>query len=133
MAYITYDDYKYSGLTELSETEFNQLLPKAEIVLDGKTNYFYKNNVLSSDNPQRKQAFITSLCLIIEQMSQTGITSEIDVLSLQSLSIGSTALSFKNGAQFSIIPSEAVRLLGSVGLTYAGVNYIRHGKGGKDV
>lgn len=127
MAYITYDDYKNSGLSDIDEKVFNKLLPKAEIALDSKTNYFYKENDLISDNPRRKEAFIMALCLTIEQMDQTGIISDVDVLSLQNLSIGSTSIGFKDSANLiQVIPSEGIRLLGSVGLRYSGVAYTRY-------
>lgn len=127
MTYITYDDYKYSGLSDIDEKVFNNLLPKAEIALDSKTNYFYKNNDLNSDNPRRKEAFIMALCLTIEQMERTGIISEADILALQNLSIGSTSLGFKDSANLiQVIPKEGVRLLDSVGLRYSGVSYTHH-------
>lgn len=127
MAYITYDDYKYSGLSDIDEKVFNKLLPKAEIALDSKTNYFYKENDLTSDSPRRKEAFIMALCLTIEQMDQTGIISDVDVLSLQNLSIGSTSLGFKDSTNLiQVIPSEGIQLLGSVGLRYSGVAYTRY-------
>lgn len=127
MSYITYDDYKNSGLANIDEITFKKLLPKAEIAMDSKTNYFYKENDLNSDNPRRKEAFITALCLTIEQMDQTGIISEIDILSLQNISIGSTSLGFKDSLNLvQIVPSEALGLLGSVGLRYSGVAYTRH-------
>ena len=126
-SYLTFEEWTGFGLNyEMNETTFQNLEKRAEIVLDIETRYFYQHNDLEADNVTRRLAFKRAMALTIEQMDKTGITSEVDKLTLSSLSIGQTSFSLGNKGQsaLTIVPLEAFHLLSSVGLTYKGARYV---------
>lgn len=138
MHYLTYEEFKdiMSG-TEITETQFNEELPKAEIQIDAVTHYFYAGGLhdLNDDVKSNKKfryrrasAFKQALCLIIDFAIQTGVTNSNDVVSgdVKSISIGRTHIE-TNGASATYgrtaVPDEAISILAYWGLMYRGVPY----------
>ena len=126
MAYLTFTEWEGIGLSDIAEELFQKLEKRAEIALDNETIYFYQHHDLDADNAARQLAFKRAMALTIEQMDKTGITSEVDKITMSSLSIGQTSFSLGNKDQtsFSIVPLEAIHLLSSVGLNYKAVRYV---------
>lgn len=126
MAYLTFKEWKEFGFADIEEKEFERLEKKAAIALDNETRYFYRKYNLDSDSAIRRLAFKHAMALTIEQMFNTGITSLADKLALSSISLGRTSISVSKDslAKFSLVPSEAIHLLSSVGLLYKGVPYV---------
>lgn len=93
MAYLTYTEYEALGLSNLTASEFNDLIGKASFVLDSQTRDFYQFTDLESDMPYRKQKFKMAVALQVEYMHQSSATSTYEANTPQSWSIGRTSVS----------------------------------------
>ena len=93
MAYLTYTEYEALGLSNLTASEFNDLIGKACFVLDSQTRDFYQFTDLESDMPYRKQKFKTAVALQVEYMHQSSSTSTYEANTPQSWSVGRTSVS----------------------------------------
>ena len=117
MSYLTLEEYKELGFAEIEE--FSELKLKAEMAVDLYTNYFYQNNNLEDDFPQRKKA--------------VKLATAEDKHSLGSLSIGRTTVNYgSSGSSPAKIEAskynlalDTMNLLKSVGFGYRGVCYDR--------
>lgn len=93
MAYLTYTEYEALGLSNLTQSEFDDLISKASFVLDSQTRDFYQFTDLESDMPYRKQKFKTAVALQVEYMHQSSATSTYEANTPQSWSVGRTSVS----------------------------------------
>lgn len=135
--YLTFQEWESMGFsTSLTETEFNQLLPFAEITIDNVTRYYYKFHDLNSDEKEfRKISFKRAVALLILYMFNTGIKTSSDFETLNafsSISIGRTSVSkgsknstAQNNSNESFPPQEVYDCLALTGLLYRGVRYDR--------
>ena len=136
--YLTYDEFKTLGLSDISEEDFEKAIIKAEIQIDMVTNFFYANglhdlqNDLISSNKRlnmRAKAFKKALGMIVCYAIETGVSSSNDAISgnVKSVSIGRTHLDTSGTASVtygnSAVPNEAVALLFHWGFLYKGVDY----------
>ena len=136
--YLTYDEFKTLGISDMSEEDFKKAIVKAEIQIDMVTNFFYANglndlqNDLISSNKRlnmRAKVFKRALGLIICYAIETGVSSSNDVISgnVKNISIGRTHLDTDGTASAtygnSAVPNEAVALLFHWGFLYKGVDY----------
>lgn len=136
--YLTYDEFKALGISDISEDNFNEAIAKAEFQIDMVTNFFYANglhdlqNDLISSNKRlnmRAKAFKRALGIIVCYAIETGVTSSNDAISgnVKSLSIGRTHLDTSGTASAtygkSSVPNEAMALLFHWGFLYKGVDY----------
>ncbi len=93
MAYLTYTEYEALGLSNLTASEFNDLIGKACFVLDSQTRDFYQFTDLESDMLYRKRKFKMAVALQVEYMHQSSATSTYEANTPQSWSIGRTSVS----------------------------------------
>lgn len=136
--YLTYDEFKALGISDISEENFNKAITKAEIQIDMVTNFFYADGLHDLQNDlispkkrlnMRAKAFKKALGIIICYAIETGVSSSNDAISgnIKSLSIGRTHLdtSGTDSAIYgnSAVPNEAMALLFFWELLYKGVDY----------
>lgn len=136
--YLTYDEFKALGISDISEENFNEAITKAETQIDMVTNYFYADglhdlqNDLSSPKKylnMRAKAFKKALGIIICYAIETGVSSSNDAISgnIKSISIGRTHLDASGTDSVtygnSAVPNEAMALLFHWGFLYKGVDY----------
>ena len=128
MAYLTYTEYEALGLSNLTASEFDDLISKASFVLDSQTRDFYQFTDLESDMPYRKQKFKMAIALQVEYMHQSNATSTYEANTPQSWSIGRTSVSeasrYSNTGRNeapSIVCEDALIALSGSGLLYRGV------------
>ena len=128
MAYLTYTEYEALGLSNLTPSEFNDLISKASFVLDSQTRDFYQFTELESDMPYRKQKFKMAVALQVEYMHQSSATSTYEANTLKSWSIGRTSVSeasrYSNTGRNetpTIVCDDAILALSGTGLLYRGV------------
>lgn len=128
MAYLTFEEYKKFGYTEIEESDYKQLINKACDLMDVQTRDFYNKNDLETDINMRKNKFKKALALQLEYMYQADATSTYEVNTPQSWSIGRTSVSEasrysntgKNEAP-TIISEDAMGMLSGTGLLYRGL------------
>ena len=128
MAYLTYTEYEALGLSNLTASEFNDLIGKACFVLDSQTRDFYHFTDLESDTLYRKRKFKMAVALQVEYMHQSSATSTYEANTPQSWSIGRTSVSEssrysntgKNEAP-TIVCDDAILALSGSGLLFRGV------------
>lgn len=136
--YLTYDEFKTLGISDISEENFKEAITKAEIQIDMVTNFFYADGLhdLQSDliSPKKRlnmraKIFKRALGLIVCYAIETGVSSSNDAISgnIKSLSIGRTRLDTSGTDSVtygnSAVPNEAVALLFHWGFLYKGVDY----------
>ena len=128
MAYLTYTEYEALGLSNLTPSEFNDLIGKASFVLDSQTRDFYQFADLESDMPYRKQKFKMAVALQVEYMHQSSATSTYEANTPQSWSIGRTSVSessrYSNTGRNeapTIVCEDAILALSGTGLLFRGV------------
>lgn len=128
MPYLTYDEYKSFGFSEIEETEFNKLVKKAGDVLDSVTGFFYKQNVLEDDIEFRKEQFKKAVAAQVEYFQDMGATNTHGLNEPGSITIGRTTVSKGNrnssGAnekQNSIVSEDVYMYLRGTGLLYKGI------------
>ena len=128
MAYLSYTEYEALGLSNLTASEFDDLISKASFVLDSQTRDFYQFTDLESDMPYRKQKFKMAIALQVEYMHQSNATSTYEANTPQSWSIGRTSVSeasrYSNTGRNeapSIVCEDALIALSGSGLLYRGV------------
>ena len=136
--YLTYEEFKALGISDMSEEDFKKAIVKAEIQIDMITNFFYanglhelQNDLISSKKSlnMRAKAFKKALGMIICYAIETGVSSSNDVISgnVKNISIGRTHLETDGTASAtygkSAVPNEAMALLFHWGFMYKGVDY----------
>ena len=124
---LTYDDYISDGnYRDINQDEFEQLLKKAENLLDLITNSFYQLNEFDSDNEWRKQRVKRALISQIDYFKETKKTTVEGINSVpKSVSLGRTTISQSdrygtNGSK-SIVSEEMNNYLQGTGLLYRGI------------
>lgn len=126
--YLTFEEYKEFGYSEMIEEEFTRLIGKAADFMDSQTRNFYQFTELETDMKFRKNKFKKAVALQVEYMHDSGATSSYDANTPQSWSIGRTSVSEasrysntgKNEAP-SIICEDSILMLSGTGLLYRGV------------
>src|SRR5690625_3926254 len=94
MPYLTSNEYKEMGFRDLTDVEFNKLLPKASAVLDNITSHFYQNVDIKEDNGWRVRQFKRALGSQIEYFSILGATTTEEINSSpHSFTAGRTSVS----------------------------------------
>ena len=128
MAYLTFEEYKEFGYTDIEESDYKQLINKACDLLDVQTRDFYNKNELETDINMRKNKFKKAVALQVEYMYQADATSTYEANTPQSWSIGRTSVSEasrysntgKNEAP-TIVCEDAMAMLSGTGLLYRGI------------
>lgn len=124
MSYLTYDEYKGFGFSEIEETEFNKLVKKASDVLDSVTRFFYKQSVLEDDIDLRKEQFKKAVAAQVEYFYDLGATSTHEINNPLSVQIGRTEMSVGERNQRktnNILSEDAIMYLRGTGLLYRGI------------
>ena len=127
MAYLTYNEYISFGFTEIDETEFEKLLPKASDVIDSVTRSFYKFNDIEQDVPFRREQFKKAVAAQIQYFYDKGGTMSHEVDSPLTVNIGRTSILMgeKNQQRANtIISPDAIRYLSGTGLLYCGIGVV---------
>jgi hypothetical protein len=129
MPYLTHEEYKEFGYSEITEDDFTKLVGKASDFFDIQTRNFYQFHDLSKDIEFRKIKFKKAIALQIEYMQQTGATSTYEINTPQLWSIGRTSVSeasrYSNTGRNeapSIVSEDAIAALSGTGLLYRGVS-----------
>ena len=127
MAYLTYQEYIDLGFAEITEAEFDKLLPKASDVIDSVTRSFYKFNDIEQDVPFRREQFKKAVAAQIQYFHDKGGTMSHEIGSPLTVNIGRTSVLMgeKNQQRANaIISSDAIRYLSGTGLLYCGIGVI---------
>lgn len=127
MAYLTYNEYISFGFTEIDETEFEKLLPKASDVIDSITRYFYRYNNIDDDVPFRREMFKKAIAAQIQYFHDKGGTMRHEIGSPLTINIGRTSVLMGEKNQQSentIISTDAIRYLSGTGLLYCGIGVV---------
>lgn len=130
MAYLTFDEYKDFGFTEIEQEEFNRLLPKASDVLNSVTRDFYVFNDINDDVPFRRERFKKAVGAQIEYFHDMGATSSHGLNEPLTVTIGRTTVSGgyrgtpQDTLQASIVSDDVYMYLSGTGLLYRGVRVI---------
>lgn len=128
MAYLTFEEFKSKSHINLTQEEFDKLLPKASDLLDHLTSYFYVANDILLVNPWINDQFRKALIAQIEYFHETGGTSFESMNSKpQSFSAGRTSVSQNqrnSNQQISreLVAEEVYIYLSGTGLLFGGVN-----------
>ena len=130
MAYLTYEEFKELTDKDISEDQFNKLLPKASAILDSITSHFYQRVDMNQDNPWRVHKFKQALCAQIEYFHVLGATTFEEINNApQTFSAGRTSVSNASrynpsGANESkpLAAEDVFIYLEGTGLLYAGVS-----------
>ena len=128
MPYLTYQEYLDFGFSEIEESEFDRLLPKASDAVDGVTRHFYKFNNLSDDVPFRQEQFKKAVAAQIEYFYDMGATSSHGINEPEHVQIGRTSIS-KGGRSFggqdesknNLVSDDVYFYLSETGLLYRGI------------
>lgn len=126
MPYLTYQEYLNLGFSEIEESEFNRLLPKASEDVDGVTRHFYKFNNLADDVPFRQEQFKKAVAAQIEYFHDMGATSSHGLEEPSTVTIGRTTLSegsrnSNKTTQRGLISKDVFFYLKDTGLLYRGL------------
>lgn len=126
MPYLTYQEYLNLGFSEIEESEFNRLLPKASEDVDGVTRHFYKFNNLADDVPFRQEQFKKAVTAQIEYFHDMGATSSHGLEEPSTVTIGRTTLSegsrnSNKTTQRGLISKDVFFYLKDTGLLYRGL------------
>jgi len=129
MAYLTNEEYKKLGFKEVSDVEFNKLLPKASAVLDNVTSHFYQKVDIKEDNEWRVRQFKKGLGSQIEYFNVLGATTSEEINSSpHSFTAGRTSVS--NSSRYNtsgenekkpLVAEDVYIYLEGTGLLYSGV------------
>lgn len=127
MAFLTIAEYTAEGnYRDINQDEFDQLLKKAENLLDVITDSFYQLNEFDSDNEWRKQRVKRALISQIDYFKETRKTTAEGLNNApKSVSLGRTTISQSdrygtNGSK-SIVSEEMNTYLQGTGLLYRGI------------
>ncbi|WP_342512257.1 hypothetical protein MKY34_16760 [Sporosarcina sp. FSL K6-1522] len=129
MAYLTFAEFEDLNQSDLEETQFKKLLPKASAILDNVTNHFYQRCDIEKDNSWRVRQFKQALCAQIEYFNVLGATTFEEINnSPQTFSAGRTSVS--NASRYNpsgsneskpLIAEDVFVYLDGTGLLYAGI------------
>lgn len=127
MHYLTYEEYKEFGYSNIKQDEFEGLIQRACDYLDIQTRNFYQFNDLETDIDFRKTKFKKAVALQIEYMYQTGATTSFETESPLNWSVDGMQVS--NPAKYtstgslspSIISADAISMLSGTGLLFRGL------------
>lgn len=126
MPYLTHEEYKDFGFSEIDELEFDRLVKQAGDVLDGVTRDFYQSCDLESDIDYRKTKFKKAVAAQVEFFHEAGATTSYSLNEPTSVTIGRTSMGGRsratghNGKQ-NIVSDDAIRYLEPTGLLYRGL------------
>lgn len=130
MPYVTHEEYTGYGFGELTNVEFDKLLPKASAILDNITNHFFQRIDIEKYNEWTVNKFKQALCSQVEYFKVLGATTFEEINnSPQSFSAGRTAVS--NASRFnpsgeneskSLVAEDIYIYLDGTGLLYGGVS-----------
>ena len=126
---LTYEEYKNIIGGELTEDDFNKLLPKAKITIGNYTRNFYKFTEFESDHDYRKSQVKAALAFQVDYFKEMGVTSHEGMnKSPQSVSLGRTSITQSssrvadNNRSIAVISHESVMALQGTGLLNRGVS-----------
>ena len=136
MAYLTYEEYQQLHFQDIDEESFDKVLMCATMAINSVTNFrLLKNDKLMDDWPDwMKEQFKQAVGLQMEYVAKTGIETAADARdmgNISSSSIGDTTVSTtgKSDAGSSdtslYLSPDVLSILGSLGLLYKGVAYVR--------
>lgn len=125
MSYLTYEEYKDFGFSEITETEFDRLIKKAGDAIDGVTRDFYQFLDLESDVKYRREKFKKAVAAQIEFFHEAGATTSYSLNEPTNVTIGRTSMGGRSTATSDskqpIVSDDAIRYLERTGLLYRGV------------
>ena len=97
MTYLTKEEFAELGFE--IEGDFNDLLKRAELVIDAYIRDFYSLNSFDNDNTARKKAVKCATAFQIAYLDSSGIMTAEDRQSIASMSVGRTSISYRSGSQ----------------------------------
>ncbi len=127
MAYLTFEEFQELSQIELTQKEFDKLLPKASDLLDHVTSYFYIKCDIDNSNEWIASQFKKALVAQIEYFNEMGSTSFESMNNKpQSFSAGRTSVSqtLRNSNQQAskeLVAEEVYIYLSGTGLLFGGV------------
>lgn len=128
MPYLTYEEYKEFGYSDIKQDEFENLIQRACDYLDIQTRNFYQFNDLETDIDFRKTKFKKAVALQVEYMYQTGATTAFEINTPQSWSVDGMSVSESSrynasgtNESPSIISDDTLAMLSGTGLLFRGL------------
>lgn len=135
MAYLTFDEYRQFNFQEIDEASFNKVLMRATMAIDSVTRFYLVKNaeLIEQWSDWMKEQFKQAVGLQIEYIAKTGIETASDAREASNISsstIGSTSVqkSTSNNSSYDTqlyLSPDVMSILGSLGLLYKGVIYVR--------
>ncbi|MGE7113940.1 hypothetical protein [Lysinibacillus sp. NPDC047702] len=128
MPYLTYDEYRNIGFSDVTAEDFPKLEQKASDVLDSVTRDFYQFNDLADDIPFRQTQFKKAIAAQIDYFYEMGATSSHGLQEVATVQIGRTMLSTgvsrstAKNEKNSVLSDDVVMYLRNTGLLYRGVS-----------
>lgn len=130
MPYLTFEEYKEFGFTDLEEEKFNKLIRKASDVIDAITRFFYQFNNIDDDVKFRRNQFKKAVGAQVEYFNDIGGTTFEGINNApQTFQAGRTAVSntsrFNSGGKNeskSLVAEDVWMYLAETGLLYRGVD-----------
>ncbi|QBO36969.1 hypothetical protein EQG49_11180 [Periweissella cryptocerci] len=133
MDYLTFEEYKDYGLTDIDEDSYTGALTRASMALDVATRNYYQFHDLDSDEVDfRRDKFKLAVALQMEYIAKTGIqtaeeANERSGITGQSIGRTSVTIGGRSGSgadsQYNYVSIDALNALAGTGLTYRGINY----------
>jgi|SRR5690625_3391769 len=128
MPYLTFQEYKAFGFTELDETEFDSLINRAGDAVDIVTRHFYKFNDIDGDVDFRREQFKKAVATQIEYFHDMGATSSHGMSEPSTVQIGRTNVSKgsrdssgQDEPQNKVVSDDVYMYLNGTGLLYKGI------------
>lgn len=128
MPYLTYEEYKNLGFSEIKETEFDKLIKKAGDAVDSITRYFYKFNDIDDDVSFRREQFKKAVACQVEYFHDMGATTSQGMKEPGTVTIGRTTVSkgSRNASgqdeqRQSVVSEDVYMYLRGTGLLYKGI------------
>lgn len=128
MAYLTFEEFQELSQLELTQEEFDKLLPKASDLLDHVTSHFYVKYDMEIVNGWINRQFKKALAAQIEYFNEVGSTSYESMNNTpQSFSAGRTSITqnlrnSNNQITRELMAEEVYIYLSGTGLLFNGVH-----------
>lgn len=99
MTYLTKEEFLKLGFEDVED--FEKLLARASLTIDLYLKNFYDFNDFETDFDQRKQSVKKAVAYQIAYLDSSGLLTAEDKMSLSSMTVGRTHVSYQNGSKSS--------------------------------
>lgn len=101
MAYLTEVEFANLGFDDVND--FEQLKQRASLSIDLFIQNFYSTVDFESDFEPRKQAVKKAVAFQVAYLDSSGVMTAEDKISLASMTVGRTSVSYQNGSKSNVL------------------------------